>query len=75
MCTLSKRNAKELPELIRHCIDHEVVRFAVGRLVPTGIGQNLEQDSLSPEELREAFSKLHQLSNTLFENTSQYFQR
>ncbi|MBN2152532.1 MAG: radical SAM protein, partial [Candidatus Lokiarchaeota archaeon] len=58
MVTLSKLNAREVPRIIGHCLDHHVTSFAIGRLVPVGTGTQLWNQMLTPRELKGTFGAI-----------------
>ncbi|MFW9989018.1 MAG: SPASM domain-containing protein, partial [Candidatus Odinarchaeota archaeon] len=61
MFTLSKLNTNEIEEVIQQCIEHNVKRFSMGRLVPTGNGADLDNQVLTSEELKKFFKKLKKI--------------
>ncbi|KAH3743251.1 7,8-dihydro-6-hydroxymethylpterin dimethyltransferase [Pelomyxa schiedti] len=63
MLTLSRKNVAELEQIVQLCVAHEVTRFAVGRLVPMGTGEALEEDVLRPDELEQAYLLLSALED------------
>lgn len=63
MFTLHKLNANEMEDVISHCIEHGVKRFAFHRLVPVGRGSQLFNEIFRPEELKEFFKKIRKWKN------------
>nr|MDO8085448.1 radical SAM protein [Candidatus Sigynarchaeum springense] len=58
MVTVSKLNAREVPRIMEHCLDHHVTSFAIGRLVPEGTGTQLWNQVLAPRELKATFKAI-----------------
>lgn len=65
MFTLNRLNMNDVEGVLEHCIEHGVQRFSMGRLVPTGSGEQLWDEMLSRDELRAFFKKLKGLKRKL----------
>ena len=61
MCTVSKINYEEIPQLIELLSSEGVDTFAMERLIPEGRGEQFSDKLLSPRELGELYKRVYDM--------------
>ena len=70
MFTLQRRNMNDIPELIDLAIAERISTLTIERFVPTGSGQKMKNELLTPEEIKDVFGYV---SNRADQNNANEF--
>lgn len=62
MTTISRLNSSDIPKLFELLESEGVDAFALERLIPEGSGKGLQDQLLSPNELREVYGSVYQMA-------------